>query len=501
MTTPFLPDDAHNRVLVANVHPPDWKNPAPADRYNLVVIGAGPAGLIVAAGAAGLGAKVALVERDFLGGDCLNVGCVPSKALLAAARTVAHLRDAAAFGIEVPLGVRVHFPAVMERMRRLRASISPTDSAARYRDKLGVDVFLGSGQFTGPDTIAANGATLRFRKAVIATGARAAGLPIPGLKEAGYLTNETVFSLLELPPRLAVIGAGPIGCELAQAFARFGTRVSLLEAAPHILPREDRDAAAVVEKSLRKDGVTILAECRIDGVEKQGEEKIVKHSTGEVRVEEILIGVGRTPNIEALNLEAVGVAADPKQGVLVNEHLQTSNPNIFAAGDICSRHQFTHLADAQARIVIQNALFLGRAKTSALTVPWCTYTDPEIAHVGFYEHEAEKQGISLSTFMQPLHDVDRAILDGETEGFVKVHVRKGTDKIVGATIVGRHAGDSISEITLAMVGGLGLGTLARTIHPYPTQAEAIKKVADAYQRTRLTPLVKSLFRQWLAWRR
>ena len=344
---PILPDDAPNRSLRANVHPPDWKNPVPAERYNLVVIGAGVAGLITAAGAAGLGAKVALVERDFMGGDCLNVGCVPSKSLLAAAKAFANVRDAAAYGIEVPPGVRVNFPAVMERMRRLRASISPNDSAGRYRDQLGVDVFLGNGKFAGPDTIAVDGVSLRFKKAVIATGARAIALPIPGLKEAGFLTNETVFSLTELPPRLAVIGAGPIGCELAQAFARFGSQVTLLEVAPHILPLEDRDAAAIVEKSLQKDGITILTACQIAGIEKAGAEKIVRHSNGEIRIDEVLVGVGRTPNVEGLNLEAVGVAFDAKQGVTVNDRLQTTNPNIYAAGDICSRYKFTHLADAQ----------------------------------------------------------------------------------------------------------------------------------------------------------
>ena len=288
-----------------------------------------------------------LVERAFLGGDCLNVGCVPSKALLAAGRAFASVRDAAAFGVEVPPGVRVNFPAVMERMRRLRASLSPNDSAGRYRDRLGVDAFLGDGTFTGPDTVAVDGATLRFHKAVIATGGRAAALPIHGLREAGYLTNETVFSLTELPPRLAVIGAGPIGCELAQNLWRFGSRVTLLEVAPHILPQEDRDAAAIVAGSLHRDGLTIYTDCKIAGIEKQGAEKIVKHSAGETRVEENLVGVGRAPNVEGLNLETVGVAYDSKQGVIVNDRLQTTNPKIYAAGDDCSRFKFTHLADAQ----------------------------------------------------------------------------------------------------------------------------------------------------------
>lgn len=499
-----LPEDVHNQTLVNNVHPPDWVNPEPAPRYNLVVIGAGTAGLITAAGAAGLGAKVALIEKDRMGGDCLNVGCVPSKALLRAARAYADVRDAGQYGIEVPAGVTVNFPAVMERMRRLRSKISAHDSAARYRD-LGVDVFLGAGRFVNSDTVAVDGRMLHFRKAVIATGARASALPIPGLAEAGYLTNETVFSLTQLPKRLAVIGAGPIGCELAQAFARFGSQVSLLEVAPQILIREDPDAAARIQAALIRDGVYIFLECNIRAVHTQGPEKIltIEHNgtTSELPVDAILLGVGRAPNVEGLNLEAVGVEYDKKEGVKVNDRLQTTNPRIYAAGDICSPYKFTHMADALARLVIQNTLFLGRAKASALTVPWCTYTDPEIAHVGLYEKDARERGIPVQTFVQELHAVDRAILDGETEGFVKVHVREGTDKLLGATIVARHAGEMLSELTLAMVGKLGLKTLAHTIHLYPTQAEAIKKTADAYNRTRLTPRVKSLFTKWLAWTR
>lgn len=494
------PFDVHNQKLVSNVHPGGWINPEPAARYNLVAIGAGAAGLISSAGAAGLGAKAALIERDFLGGDCLNVGCVPSKALIRAARAYAQVRGAGDFGVEVPSGVKVNFPAVMERMRRLRASISPNDSAERYR-KLGVDVFLGQAHFTGPDAIEIAGKTLRFKKAVIATGARASTPNIAGLVEAGYLTNETVFTLTELPKRFAVIGAGPIGCELAQAFARFGAEVTLLANHPHIMPREDRQAAELVQKEMIRDGIKLVLNCKIARVEKQGVEKIVHFADGcaPLAVDDILVGVGRTPNVDGLNLEAAGVSYD-RDGVRVDDRLRTTNPRIYAAGDICSRFKFTHAADAMARIAIQNALFLGRARVSALTIPWCTYTDPEIAHVGLYEHEAIERGMPIRTFVQEMQDVDRAILDGDTEGFVKVHVTK-KGKIVGATVVARHAGEMISEITLAMVGGLGMGTIARTIHPYPTQAEAIKKAADAYNRSRLTPLVRTLLRKWLDWTR
>ena len=498
-----LPDEEHNRRLVDNIRPSNWNNPKPTGRYNLVVIGAGTAGLVSAAGAAGLGAKVALIERHLLGGDCLNFGCVPSKALIRSARAWANVRDARQFGIKVPPGVCVDFGEVMSRMRRLRAEISPLDSADRFRE-LGVDVFLGQATFSGPDTIQVGGQTLRFKRAVIATGARASTPPIPGLDAVGFLTNETVFSLTELPRRLAVIGAGAIGCELAQAFMRFGSEVHLIEVASGILPNEDRDAANLVDKSLQSDGVCIICGATNLQVSSTSDGKrLVFTSNGsphEILVDEILVGAGRKPNVEELGLENAGVAYD-KSGVQVDDRLRTKNRRIFAAGDICSRFKFTHAADAMARIVIQNSLFFGRAKVSALKIPWCTYTDPEIAHVGLYEKEAQAKGWKTTTFEHQFRDIDRAILDGETEGFIRVLLKQGTDRILGATIVGSHAGNMISEISLAMVGGLGLKTIGRTIHPYPTQAECIKKIADAYNRSRLSPRIKSLFTSWLAWTR
>src|SRR5438128_10623885 len=500
----LVPADEHNRTLLHNVHPEDWINPEPAERYNLVVIGAGTAGLITAAGAAGLGARVALVESALMGGDCLNFGCVPSKGLIAASRVAATVRDAAEFGVEVPPGTQVNFGAVMERMRRLRAEISRNDSAQRYRD-LGVDVYLGAARFTGPDTVVVGERTLRFKKAVVATGGRAARPPIPGLEATGFLTNESVFSLTELPRRLAVIGAGPIGCELAQTFARFGAEVTLIGNHDRILPREDRSAAEIVQKRMVRDGVRLLLGSEVLRAEHQGSDKVLfvrgPSAASEVRADAILVGVGRSPNVEGLGLEEAGVAYDTRVGIHVDDRLRTSNRHIFAAGDVCSRFKFTHAADAMARIAIQNALFLGRAKVSALTMPWCTYTDPEVAHVGLYEEEAAAKGIGIDTFEQNLHHVDRAVLDDETDGFVKIHVRKGTDRIVGATIVARHAGEMISEITATMAAGGGLKTLARTIHPYPTQAEGIKRVADAYNRTRLTPFLRWLFGKWLSWTR
>ena len=500
---PVSPWDSYNQKLVSNVHPQDWKNPTPAPRYNLVVIGGGTAGLVTAIGAAGLGAKVALVEKHFLGGDCLNVGCVPSKAIIRAARAVAAVRDAAEFGINVPPGTTADFGKVMERMRRLRADISPHDSAKRFSE-LGVDVFLGGGKFTGPDTVEVAGQTLHFAKAVIATGARASAPAIPGLADVPYLTNETLFSLTELPKRLGIIGAGPIGCEMAQSFARFGAEVYLVEAEHGILPREDRDASEIVRNAMERDGVRLLC-CGKNlklakdphGVRLQVE----SHGKGyDVLVDQLLVAVGRAPNVEGLGLESVGVGFD-KKGVKVNDRLQTANPRIYACGDICSPYQFTHAADFMARIVIQNALFKGRAKASALTIPWATYTSPEIAHVGLYEKEAQTKGIEVDTFTQEMSKIDRAILDGETDGFVRIHVRKGTDEIVGATVVAAHAGDLIGELTLAMKASIGLKTIGAAIHPYPTQAEAIRKTGDLYNRTRLTPFVKDLMQRWLAWQR
>lgn len=499
-----LPNDDHNRKLVSNTHPPDWVNPIPAERYNLVVIGAGTAGLVTAAGAAGLGAKVALVERHLLGGDCLNVGCVPSKSVIRSSRVLGEIRSAGKYGIRVPEGVEVDFPQVMERMRTLRARISDHDSAGRFAN-LGVDVFLGNGRFTGPDTVEVAGTTLRFKKAVIATGARAVQPKLKGLAEAGFLTNESVFSLTERPERLAVIGGGPIGCEMAQAFQRLGSQVVLFHRGGHILDREDADAAEIVQRQFIEDGVQLVFNSTLLEVETSNGAKIVHFEANgkkdSIRVNEILVGAGRAPNVEHMDLETVGVEYDARKGIVVDDRLRTTNPNIYAAGDICMQYKFTHTADAAARIVIQNALFKGSKKLSALTVPWVTYTHPEIAHVGLYERDAEARGIAVDTYTRNLNDVDRAITDGEEDGFVKVHVEKGTDKIIGATIVASHAGDMISELTLAMVGNVGLGTIATVIHPYPTQAEAIKQAADAYNRTRLTPFLKNAFDKWMRWTR
>lgn len=495
-----LPDDEFNQALVANVYPPDWQNPVPAGRYNLVVIGAGTAGLVTAAGAAGLGARVALIERHLMGGDCLNVGCVPSKCVIRSSRLVGDLMAAEQLGVRVA-GAAVDFPAVMARMRRLRARISANDSVHRFSEEKGVDVYLGEARFSGPDTIEVGGRSLRFKRAVIATGARAAAPPIAGLADVGFLTNESVFSLTERPSRLAVIGGGPIGCELAQALQRLGCQVTLLHDAAHVLEREDDAAAEIVQRAFVRDGMRLVLSAEVMSARPDGADKVVRFRSpgGEdaVRVDQILVGAGRAPNVEGLGLETVGVQYDRRRGVAVDDHLRTTNPRIFAAGDVCMEWKFTHAADFAARIVIQNALFFGKKRLSALHMPWCTYTAPEVAHVGLYEREARARRIAVDTYLRRFAEVDRAIADSAEDGFVKVMVRQGTDQILGATIVAPHAGDLISELSLAMVAKVGLGTLANVIHPYPTHAEAIRQVGDLYNRTRLTPAVKRLFKAFL----
>ncbi len=485
-----------------NVHPSQWRNPEPAGRYHLVVIGAGTGGLVSAAIAVGLGARVALIERHFMGGDCLNTGCVPSKGLLRAARAWHDARTAAErFG-----GPRVSgdgdFPAAMTRMKRVRAEMSRVDSAARYRE-LGVDVFFGEAAFTSHDAVTVRGvddltASIRFRRAIIASGGRAAVPPIDGLADAGFLTNENVFEIDALPPRLLVIGGGPIGCELAQAFARLGSAVTLLNADRQLLAREDADAARAVEASLAHEGVVVHHRAKVIAARRTGDVRTlaykVDEQTAEVSGDAILVATGRAPNVEGLGLSAAGVEYGPK-GIDVDDRFRTTNRRVFAIGDCASKYQFTHAADAQARLVVANALFfgLGGGKASSLVMPWCTYTSPEVAHVGITAEEVEVAGDGVVSITIPFTDVDRAVLDGDDQGFLRVHLARGSDRILGATLVADHAGEMISELTAAMVNRIGLGGLGKTIHPYPTQAEAIRKAADAYRRGRLTPRVKRLF--------
>jgi pyruvate/2-oxoglutarate dehydrogenase complex dihydrolipoamide dehydrogenase (E3) component len=488
--------------LAAYTRPADWANPVPAGRYNLVVLGAGPAGLVCAAGAAGLGAKVALVEKHRLGGDCLHTGCVPSKALLRCARAAADARRAGEFGVRIGGGVGVDFPAVMDRMRRLRVGLAKADAAERFR-ALGADVFFGEPRFTRPDAVAVGGQTLRFARAVIATGSRPAVPDLPGLSAGDYLTNETVFDLTVLPRRLLVLGGGPVGSELAQAFARFGSEVHLIQRGPHLLPRDEPEATAVVRHHLERDGVRLQLGANAVRHARAGSERVLTVERGgqaaEVGGDALLVATGRRPNIEGLALEAAGIVAD-STGVRVDDFFRTANPRVYAAGDVCSSYKFTHAADAMARTVLRNALFFGHGRSSRLVIPHCTYTDPEVASVGLTAKQTAEHGVAIDSFRVPFSEVDRAVLDGEDDGFALVHVRKGTDRIVGATVVAAHAGDLIGEVVLAMTAGIGLGRLASAVRPYPTQSEVFKRLSDAYGRTRLTPVRAAVLR-WLLRRR
>ncbi|HET9581328.1 MAG TPA: FAD-containing oxidoreductase [Gemmatimonadota bacterium] len=497
------PGAAHDHIRESLVRPAGWGNPPPAGRYDLVVLGAGTAGLVAAAGAAGLGARVAVVERGLMGGDCLNHGCVPSKALLASARRAAEARRAASYGVLVER-VGIDFAAIMERMRRIRAGLAEHDSAARFRD-LGVDVFLGEGQFDGRDAVEVEGARLPFRHGLVATGGAPLVPSVPGLLEGGFLTNETIFDLQALPRRLAVVGAGPVGCELAQAFARFGAAVTLVEAQGRILPSDEPDAAAVLADALTGEGIRILTGHQLERVEGgvPPGSLFVRGPEGLVRVEAdaILVATGRRPTVDGIGLDRAGIEHDLERGIRVDDRLRTTNRSVYAAGDVAGRHRFTHMADAEARIVLRNAFFPGRRKASALHVPWCTFTDPEVGRVGHSAASAAEAGIAVDSFTLPLSRVDRFVLEGEEMGFARVHVRRGSDEVVGATVVGAHAGELIGVVALTMRAGAGLAALADTVFPYPTRSEALRKVAGEWQRSRLTPRIRRLLEGWFRWRR
>ncbi len=486
--------------LLNRVHPVSWVNPKPADRYNLVVLGGGYGGMLTALEAVRAGARVALVERHLLGGTCLNAGCISSKTLIRTSRLYAEMRDAWNYGGRAPADIQLDFPAAMERIRRVRARASRRRSAQEL-SAAGIDVFFGEGRFAGPSTMTVDGATLRFKRALIATGAHQIIPDIPGLEEAGYLTNETVFYLTECPPRLLVIGGGPFGCELAQAFSRLGSKVTITQDEPLFLSQEERDAAQILSEAMARDGVDIHLNTQTLQVHADGTGKTVDLISADYRstvtVDAILVGVGRAPNVQGLDLEAAGVEYDADSGVRINDFLQTTNPRIYAAGDVCREHKFAHIEGASAHIVAQNALFFRRLRLSSLSIPWCTFTDPEIAHVGMYVTEAREKNIPVKTITVFMHDVDRAIADGEEEGFVKIHIREGTDRILGATVVSRHAGEMISDLSLAMAAGIGLKKLARVSFPYPTQAAAIKLAAGIFSRSERPGFKAWLLRRWL----
>ncbi|MGB8326689.1 MAG: FAD-dependent oxidoreductase [Steroidobacteraceae bacterium] len=473
------PDEAE-REWRELVFPSGYRNPEPADRYNLVVVGAGPAGLVASIAAAGLGARVALVERHAMGGDCLNVGCVPSKTVLSQASAGRPFSEAFA------------------EVRRVRAAIAHHDSVERYA-AAGVHVFLGDASFEDAHTVRVGELRLRARKTLIATGARPLIPAVPGLRELDPLTNETVFAPRSQPARLAVLGGGPIGCELAQAFARLGTEVDLIEMQPRLLPSDEPDAAAVLARALEADGVRLHlgVGVKTGARSASGRKALTLSDARLLEVDEVLVAAGRVRNVDGLELERAGVHFDARTGITVNARLQTSHPDIYAAGDVSSRLQFTHAADAQARIVVRNALFLGRARADRLVIPWCTYTRPEVAHVGDTRAALQQAGHAFVPLRVNFAELDRGRTDAAGDGFAEVLLAAGTDRILGATIVGKDAGEQIALLVLMMSAGLGLGAVSSLVLPYPTRAEYLRRMADAWNRSRLTPATAGLLRWWL----
>ena len=474
--------------------------------YNVVVIGAGTAGLVTAAGTAGLGGRVALIERNLMGGDCLNFGCVPSKALISSARLVQRIRESEKWGLDRQ-EPEFAFEKVFERMRARRAKIAPNDSQERF-ESLGVDVFRGEARFISPDEIEVDGRKLRARNFVIATGSRAVVPKIEGIDQVRYFTNETIFDELKAKPEsMIVLGGGPIGCELAQTFCRLGTQVTIIQRGDQLLPKEDRDVAEFLERRLINEGVRIIKNVDARSVATTDAGKIalefLDRQPGRLAertffADALLIAIGRNPNLQSLDLKSAGVDVN-ERGVRVTDYLQTSQRHIYAVGDVIGPFLFTHMADAQARVVVRNILmpfqFL-RQKMDYSVVPWCTYTDPEVAHVGLGEKEAQQKNLDYDLFVVPLEDVDRAVVENEEAGFAKILTRKGSDKILGATIVAPHAGDLLHEFVLAMNAKIGLGKISSMIHAYPTFAELARKAGDKYNKTRLTPRAKKIF-TWL----
>jgi pyruvate/2-oxoglutarate dehydrogenase complex dihydrolipoamide dehydrogenase (E3) component len=474
--------------------------------YNVVVIGAGTAGLVTAAGTAALGGRVALIERNKMGGDCLNFGCVPSKALISSARLIQQIRESEKWGLDQQEPQFV-FEKVFERMRARRAKIAPHDSQERF-ESLGVDVFHGEARFVSPHEVEVGSQKLRARNFVIATGTHAAIPKIEGIDNVPYFTNETIFDgLREKPESMIVLGGGPIGCELAQTFCRLGTQVTIIQRGEQLLPREDRDVAKFLERRLINEGVRILKKTDVRALASTDAGKVavefLNRQSGELAertlfTDALLAAIGRAANLQGLDLKSAGVDLN-ERGMRVTDYLQTSQPHIYGVGDVIGPFLFTHMADAQARVVVRNILmpfqFL-RQKMDYSVVPWCTYTDPETAHVGLGEKEAQQKNIQYDLFVVPLEDVDRAVVESEEAGFAKILTAKGSDRILGATIVASHAGDLLHEFVLAMKAGIGLGTIASTIHVYPTFAELARKAGDKYNKTRLTPRAKKIF-TWL----
>ncbi len=473
-----------------------------SERYNIVVLGGGSGGLVVAAGAAILGAKVALVEKERIGGDCLWSGCVPSKAVLRSGKVAAMARKAADYGVEVG-EVRVNFKAVMERMRGLRSQIEQEhDNAQRFRE-MGVEVFFGSPRFVSPTTVEVDGQRLESKTFCISTGSRPVAPPIDGLHEVGFLTNVSVFELEEMPRRLAVVGAGPIGLEMAQFFRRCGARVTVLEMARQILFRDDPDCAAILHKSLAKEGIDLRMGAKLQRVSKEpGGKQLSYEQEGQeksLEVDEILVAAGRAPNVDGLNLEKAGVRYS-RRGIEIDAKMRTSVPHIYACGDITGKFPFTHTAEASAKILLRNALFPGSAKMNWSVIPWTTFTDPEVAHLGALESELQSKQNPYRAHLHHLKEEDRFVVDGRTEGLVKI-LASPKGKILGAHICAPDAGELLQERTLAMTHGLKLSHVMSAIHIYPTKVRAIRRAADKSLAAKLTESRKKLLSRLFAWRR
>lgn len=485
-----------------------WTRPARFDR-NLVVIGAGSAGLVSSYIGAAVKAKVTLIEKHRMGGDCLNTGCVPSKALIRSAKYVSHIRRAKEFGMTAA-SVDFNFADVMDRVQSVIKTIAPHDSPERYAS-LGVECIEGAAKITSPWSVEVRTPegtrTLTTRSIVIAAGARPFVPAIPGLEQIGYLTSDTVWSLRALPKRLVVLGGGPIGAELAQSFARLGAEVTQIEMLPRILYREDPDVSALVTERFRNEGIRVLTSHKVTRAVSENGEKVLiaEHDGNEVRIacDAVLVAVGRTPNVQGYGLEELGVPLRKNGTVETNDYLQTIYPNIFAAGDVTGPFQFTHSAAHQAWFVAVNALF-GRFRSFKVDysiMPWSTFVDPEVARVGLNETEAKEKGIAYEVTTYGLDDLDRAIADGEAHGMVKVLTVPGKDKILGVTIVGEHAGDLIAEFVSAMKNKLGLNKILGTIHIYPTLAEANKFAAGNWKRAHAPAKLMPWLERLHAWER
>jgi pyruvate/2-oxoglutarate dehydrogenase complex dihydrolipoamide dehydrogenase (E3) component/uncharacterized membrane protein YdjX (TVP38/TMEM64 family) len=484
-----------------------WTRPARFDR-NLIVIGGGSAGLVTAYIAAAVKAKVTLIEKHKLGGDCLNTGCVPSKALIRTAKFLSHVSRARELGCR-SASADFSFAEVMERVQHVIRQVEPHDSVERYTG-LGVDVVEGSAKIVSPwevEVTRRDGATTRLstRSIVIAAGARPFVPPIPGIEEVGYLTSDNVWNLRELPKRLVVLGGGPIGCELTQAFARFGSKVTQVEMLPRLMIREDPEVSDLVVQRFRAEGIAVLLNHKAKAfVVENGEKTLVaEHEGREVRIpfDAVLVAVGRVANLKGYGLEEIGVATG--RTVDTNEFLQTSYPNIYAAGDVAGPYQFTHTAAHQAWYAAVNALFDPYRKFRAdySVIPWATFVEPEVARVGLNEQEAQEQGIAHEVSRYDIDDLDRAIADSEAHGFIKVLTVPGKDRILGVTIVGEHAGDLIAEYVLAMKHGIGLNKILGTIHIYPTLAEANKYVAGVWKKAHAPQRLLAWVERFHAWRR